>query len=89
MITALWIVIGITGFLLLGALGTIGKLQKQVELLDREAHDQNKEIIDLMKFKTEATAMLLQHIDILKYLIDQDDTLGKKKIYYKGPIGEA
>ena len=89
MMIALWIVIGVMAFLLLGTLGAIGKLQKQVELLDREAHDQNKEIIELMKFRTEATAMLLQHIDILKYLIDQDDTLGKKKVYYKGPMGEA
>ncbi len=33
--------------------------------------------------------MLLQHIEILQYLVDKDDLLGKKKIYYKGPMGEA
>lgn len=33
--------------------------------------------------------MLLTHIEVLKYLVDQDPILGKTKIPYTGVIGEA
>ena len=75
--------------LLMSSLALIGKMQKQIELLDREQYDQNKEIMDLMKFKSETTQMLLQHIEIIKYLVEKDDIIGKKVTFYKGPMGEA
>ena len=89
MITALWIVIAIMFLLLLGTLGHIGKMQKQIELLEREQLDQSKDIIELLKHKEESTQMLLQHIEILQYLVDKDDVIGKKKVYYMGPTGKA
>ena len=67
----------------------IDKLQKQVNLLDKEQHQQNKEIMELMKYKSQHDEMLLQHIEILKYLIEQDPKLNAGKIYYTGPMGEA
>ena len=67
----------------------ISKLQKQVNLLDKEQHVQNKEIMELMKYKSQHDEMLLQHIEILKYLIEQDPKLNSGKIYYTGPVGEA
>jgi Tfp pilus assembly protein PilN len=66
----------------------IGGLNKQLVLLDKEQHQQNKEIIELMKYRTQSSDMLLQHIEILKYLCDQDPAIGKK-VMYTGPIGEA
>jgi hypothetical protein len=89
MIIALSVALVFMFFVLLGALAHIGKLQKQLIDIDKEQHTQNTDIIDLIKFKGEATQMLLQHIEILQYLVDKDDLLGKKKIYYKGPMGEA
>jgi hypothetical protein len=67
----------------------IGTLNKQIELLDKEQHTQNNEIMMLMKYKLQHDEMLLQHIEILKYLVEQDPMLSKKKVIYGGPIGEA
>jgi hypothetical protein len=66
----------------------IRKIQKELIGIDREQHEQNKEIIELMKYKLQHDEMLLQHIEILKYLCDQDPILNRKVEYY-GPIGEA
>jgi hypothetical protein len=33
--------------------------------------------------------MLLQHIEILKYLVEQDPKLNSGKMYFTGPIGKA
>jgi hypothetical protein len=71
------------------ALLYISKLQQQVNLLDKEQHVQNKEIIELMQANTQYGEMLMQHIEILKYLIEQDPQLGKIRIPYGGVIGEA
>jgi len=89
MIIALWIVIAVLIFFILGILAHIGKLQKELAQIDKEQHSQNMDIIDAIKFKGEATQMLIQHVEILKYLVEQDETLGKKKVYYTGPVGEA
>ena len=64
-------------------------LQKQLELIDREQHQQNKEIMELMKYKSQHDEMLLQHIEILKYLIEQDPKLNSGKLYFTGPVGEV
>lgn len=67
----------------------IGSLNKQLILLDREQHQQNKEMIGLMKSRLQHEEMLLQHIEILKYLVEQDPKLNSGKMYFTGPIGEA
>jgi hypothetical protein len=68
----------------------ISKLQKQVNLLDKEQHVQNEDIYKVMKENYELKGMILQHVEILKYLIEQDPKLNTgKKIYFTGPIGEA
>ena len=65
-------------------------LQKQVNLLDKEQHVQNEDIYKVMKENYELKGMILQHVEILKYLIDQDPKLNSgKKIYFTGPVGEA
>jgi ankyrin repeat protein len=65
------------------------KIQKELEAIDREQHEQNQDIIKLMKNNTQHQEMLLQHIDILKYLIEQDPKLNSGKLYFTGPVGEA
>ena len=67
----------------------INKLQQQVNLLDKEQHVQNEDIYKLMKENYELKGMLLQHVEILKYLVDQDPKLNSGKMYYTGPVGEA
>jgi len=82
-------VLGITIIFLLVAHLHINKLQEQVNLLDKEQHTQNKEIMELMKNNMQHQEMLLQHIEILKYLVEQDPKLNSGKLYFTGPVGEA
>jgi hypothetical protein len=74
---------------LIAAIIHIMKIQKELIEIDREQHQQNKEIMELMKYKSQHDEMLLQHIDILKYLIEQNPKLNAGKIYYTGPVGKA
>jgi len=67
----------------------INKLQQQVNLLDKEQHVQNEDIYKLMKENNELKGMILQHVEILKYLVEQDPKLNSGKMYYTGPVGEA
>jgi len=67
----------------------IGSLNKQLILLEKEQHTQNKEIMELMKGNITHQEMLLQHIEILKYLVEQDPKLNSGKLYFTGPMGEA
>ena len=64
-------------------------LQKQVNLLDKEQHTQNNEIAVLMRNHLTHQGMLLEHIEILKYLIEHDPKLNSGKMYFTGPVGEA
>ena len=81
-------ILGLTMLFLISAILHIQKIQKELIEIDKEQHIQNKEILDLMKYKLQHDEMLMQHIEILKYLVEQDPALGKQFIY-SGPIGEA
>ena len=89
------IIIILTGVLtlitlfLMSAILHIGKIQKELIEIDREQHNQNKEILGLMKTKMQHQEMLLQHIEILKYLVEQDPQLGRMRVPYGGVVGEA
>ena len=79
------IILGVTVALLFFHIGFI---KKELIEIDKEQHQQNKEIMDLMRYKLQHDEMLLQHIEILKYLVEQDPMLSKRPLY-TGPIGEA
>jgi len=81
-------VLGLTIIFLASAILHIKKIQDELVAIDREQHEQNQDIIKLMKTHMTHQEMLLQHIEILKYLVEQDPALGKK-VRYTGPIGEA
>jgi hypothetical protein len=89
MIITLAILLGITILFLLSAIIHIMKIQKELIEIDKEQHTQNMDIIGLMKDNQEIKGMLLQHIEILKYLVEQDPKLNAGKMYFTGPIGEA
>jgi uncharacterized metal-binding protein len=65
--------------LLMGVLLHLGEIKQQIIDLDKMQHVQNKELIECFKFRNEATTMLLQHIDILKYLVEKDPAFKKSK----------
>jgi hypothetical protein len=90
MMVILFTIISVLAIFLISAILHIMKIQKELEAIDREQHEQNQDIIKLMKNNIQHQEMLLQHIEILKYLIEQDPKLNSgKKIYFTGPIGEA
>jgi len=84
----LFLVVGVLVVFLMSALIHIQKIQKELTEIDKEQHKQNKEILELMKYKLLHDEMLLQHIEILKYLVEQDPMIGKNKKWVM-PVGEA
>ena len=89
MVTVLLVAIVVLAILVVGLTHSNMEIKQQLEALDREQHNQNMDIIKLMKDKAQHDEMLLQHIEILKYLVDQDPKLNSKRIYFTGPVGEA
>jgi type IV secretory pathway component VirB8 len=89
MVILLFILIAVLAMFLIAAIIHIKKIQDELVGIDREQHEQNQDIIKLMKYKLQHDEMLLQHIEILKYLIEQDPKLNAGKIYFTGPMGEA
>ncbi len=89
MVVLIFALIIILATFLFTAILYISKLQKQVNLLDKEQHIQNEDIYKVMKENYELKGMILQHVEILKYLIEQDPKLNSGKMYFTGPVGEA
>ena len=89
MVTILLIAVIVLTILTVSCAAHIMKIQQELEAFDREQHSQNMDIIRLMKEKAKHDQMLLQHIEILKYLVEQDPKLNSKRVYFTGPIGEA
>jgi type IV secretory pathway component VirB8 len=89
MVILLFTLIAVLAIFLIAAITHIKKIQDELIGIDREQHEQNQDIIKLMKYKLQHDEMLLQHIEILKYLIEQDPKLNAGKMYFTGPMGEA
>ncbi len=89
MVTVLLVAIVVLAILVVGLTHSNMEIKQQLEALDREQHNQNMDIIKLMKDKAQHDEMLLQHIEILKYLVDQDPKLNSNKFYLMGKMGEA
>jgi len=89
MVTVLLVAIVVLAILVVGLTHSNMEIKQQLEAFDREQHNQNMDIIKLMKDKAQHDEMLLQHIEILKYLVEQDPKLNSNRIYFTGPIGEA
>jgi len=88
MIIVLSILFVLCVIFMLAMLAHIGKIQKELDILGKEQHTQNMDIIDLIKSKLEISDILISHAEVIQYLADKDDLIGKKN-YYSGPIGEA
>ena len=87
-IIVLLVALVIVSLFLISAIIHIGKIQEELEELGEEQHIQNMDIIELVKSRAQHQQMLIQHIEILQYLVDQDPKIGKK-ILYTGVVGQA
>lgn len=88
MMILLFTAIVVLAIFLISAILHIKKIQDELVAIDREQHEQNQDIIKLMKTHMTHQEMLLQHIEILKYLVEQDPMIGKQKRWIM-PVGEA
>ena len=88
MVILLFTLIIALAIFLASAIIHIGKIKKELIAIDREQHEQNNDIIKLMKSHITHQEMISQHIEILQYLIEQDPKIGKK-IPYTGVVGQA
>ena len=89
MVTILLVIVIVLSLVVAGLIYISASIKHQLELMDKEQHVQNKDIYNLMKENHELKGMILQHVEILKYLIEQDPKLNAGKIYFTGPVGEA
>lgn len=89
MIIVLSILLGITMLFLGSAIIHISKIQNELIEIDKEQHEQNKDIIELMKYRGESSVMLIQHTQVLEYLAEQDAKQKKNKYPIPSIIGEA
>lgn len=90
MIILLSILLFVTIVFLIITYVKLKRVNELVRILDDEQHTQNKDIIELLKYRNESSEMLIQHIEILKYLVERDDLLGKgKRVPFPTIIGEA
>jgi DNA integrity scanning protein DisA with diadenylate cyclase activity len=87
-IIVLLVALVIVSLFLISAVIHIGKIQEELEELGKEQHTQNMDIIELVKSRAQHQQMLIQHVEILQYLVDQDPKIGKK-ILYTGVVGQA
>ena len=81
--------LGVTILFLISAILHITKIQHELEMLGKEQHTQNMDIIKLMKDDQVVKEMLFQHIEVLKYLVEQDPKLKAHKALFSTVIGEA
>jgi hypothetical protein len=89
MITGLEIVVGVLFLMVLGMGRHVKKIADQIELLDREQHTQNKDILELLKYRNDSSTLLLQQREVLEYLTEQDPLLNKVKNPISTIIGKA
>ena len=89
MMIVLSILLGITMLFLASAIIHIRKIQNELIEIDKEQHEQNKDIIELMKYRGESSVMLIQHTQVLEYLAEQDAKRNKNKYPIPSIIGEA
>jgi len=86
---ALSITVAVMFILIVGLTQNIKKLQDQIQLLDREQHTQNKDIIGLLEYRNESSTMLLQHREVLEYLMERDPLMNSIKNPMSNIVGKA
>ena len=83
MIIALSVIILVMFPLLISTILRLNRIQHQIELLDKEQHTQNMDMINMLKTNNEQDKAILY---IIQHIVD------KEKITipsYMGPMGEA
>ena len=89
MIAVLTIAVVILSLFVIYLIRHIQLINNELTAIDKEQHTQNMDIIELLKYRGESSVVVLQHSEILKYLIDRDPLLNKMKVPMSNVVGEA
>jgi short subunit fatty acids transporter len=89
MIIVLTIAVVILSLFVIYLIRHIKLINNELITIDKEQHTQNMDIIELLKYRGESSVVILQHSEILKYLIDRDPLLNKMKVPMSNVVGEA
>jgi hypothetical protein len=89
MITILTIAVVILSLFVIYLMKRIKLIEDTLMLIDKEQHIQNMDINELLKYRNESSVVILQHSDILTYLMDRDPLLNKMKVPIGNIVGEA
>ena len=89
MIIILTILLTVTMLFLTSAIIHILKIQQELELLGREQHTQNMDIIELLKANNELTRVNDEQDKALVFIIQHLVEKEKITVPYMGPMGEA
>jgi len=89
MIIILTILLTVTMLFLTSAIIHILKIQQELELLGREQHTQNMDIIELLKANDKLTKVNDEQDKALVFIIQHLVEKEKITVPYMGPMGEA
>lgn len=89
MILVLTVAVIILSVFLLSAIIHITKIQKELQQISEEQSRQNADAIFLLQSRIETAKVLVQHTDVILYLLDQDMKNGNIPYPVMGPMGEA
>ena len=89
MIVVLTIAVVILSMFMLGAIAHIGKIQKELKEISEEQSRQNEDAIFLLQSRIETAKVIVQHTEVLKYLLDESMQEGNIPYPFMGPMGEA
>jgi predicted secreted acid phosphatase len=89
MILVLTIAIAILTIFLMSAIAHIGKIQKELKEISDEQSRQNEDAIFLLQSRIETAKVLVQHTEVLKFLLDESMQNGNIPYPFMGPMGEA
>ena len=84
MIDVLIVVVSILGFVVYSLFSKVKDLQQQVNALDKEQHEQNKELMESFKFQQQQAVL---NEAIIDKIVEMQSGSDMKKYY--GIVGEA
>lgn len=84
MIDILIVVVSILGFVVYSLFSKVKDLQQQVNALDKEQHEQNKELMESFKFQQQQAVL---NEAIIDKIVEMQSGSDMKKYY--GIVGEA
>jgi hypothetical protein len=89
MILFLTIMIAILTIFLMSAIAHITKIQKELVAISEEQSRQSEDAIFLLQSRIETAKVLVQHTEVLKFLLDESLKDGNIPYPFMGPMGEA